>query len=79
MVKTTKLKAGAIKNALKGSKVATVKVQIKDLKSTKGLTGKALTSAKTFNKKANATNAKYVKTYKKIFTKKICGKKVTVK
>ena len=55
VVKTTKLKAATVKNALKGSKVTTVKVQVK------------------------TSNAKYVKTYKKIFTKKICGKKVTVK
>ena len=34
----------SIKNALKGSKVKTVKVQVQQLKSTKGLKGKALNS-----------------------------------
>ena len=79
VIKSTKLTEKSIKNALKGSKVKTVKVQIKALKSTKGLSGKKLKKAQEYNKKAKATNKKYVKQYKKIFTKKICGKKVTVK
>ena len=78
-VKTKKLTKKSVKNALKGSKVSTVKVQIKALKSTKGLKGKALKKAKQYNTNAKKLNKQYVKKYKKIFTKKICGKKAKVK
>ena len=51
------LKKAGIKNALKGSKIKTVKVKVGSKK----------------------VNKKFVKKYKKIFTKKICGRKVKVK
>lgn len=72
---TKKLTKKGVKNALKGSKVKTIKVKIKSTKSAKGLKGKALKAAKKYNKKVKALNAKYVKKYKKFFTKANCGKK----
>lgn len=57
ILKTKLLKKSKVKNALKGSKVKTVKVRLGSKK----------------------LNKKYVKKYKKIFTKKIVGRKVTVK
>ncbi|MBQ9003169.1 MAG: InlB B-repeat-containing protein [Eggerthellaceae bacterium] len=56
LVKTKKLKKAKVKESLKGSKVAKVKVMIG-------------------SKKANR---KYVKLYKKVFAKKVVGKKVQV-
>jgi len=69
------------KNAFKGSKATKVTVKSKKLKkaSVKGsLKGSKVKTVKVKvgNKKANKT---YVKKYKKIFTKKNAGKKVTVK
>ena len=84
--KTKKVTVGANvdtidKQAFKGSKVATVVLKTKDLtkKSVKGsLKGSKVKTVqvKVGSKKVNKT---YVKKYKKIFTKKIAGKKVTVK
>ena len=78
-ITSTKLTKKSVKNALVNSNVKTVKVQVKQLKSTKGLKGKALRNAQNYNKKAQATNAKYAKKYAKFFTKANCGKKVIVK
>ena len=79
VVKSSKLKAGSVKGAFKGSNVKTVKVAAKDQKPIKGLKGKALKKAKAANKKAKAYNKKLAKKYKKLMTKKVVGKKVKVK
>lgn len=56
-VQTKKLTKKRVKNALKGSKVKTVRIDMAGSK----------------------THAKYAKKYKKIFTKKVAGKKAAVK
>ena len=69
------------KQAFKGSKVKTVILKTKDLtkKGVKGsLKGSKVTTVKV-KVGAKKANQKFVKKYKKIFTKKIAGKKVTVK
>ena len=71
------------KNAFKTyKKVKTLEVKSKKLtkKSVKNaLKGSKIKTVKVNVAKKNATNKKYVKKYKKIFTKKNAGKKVTVK
>ena len=56
-----------------------VKVKVRGLKSTKGLSGKKLKAAKKYNAKAKAHNKKIARKYAKFMTKKVVGKKVTVK
>ncbi len=70
------------KNAFKGSKVKTVVVKSKKLtkKSVKGsLKGSKVKTIKVDVSKKKAADKKYVKKYKKIFTKKNAGKKAAVK
>ncbi|MGI6034158.1 MAG: hypothetical protein ACOX69_12125, partial [Coriobacteriales bacterium] len=69
------------KNAFKGSKAKTIVVKTKKLtkKSVKGsLKGSKVKTVKV-NVGKTKVDKKYVKKYKKAFTKKNCGKKVTVK
>ena len=69
------------KNAFKGSKVTTVTVKTKLLKKA-GVKGCLKGSrVKTIKVKvgSKSVNKKYIKKYKKIFTKKNAGKKVTVR
>ena len=69
------------KNAFKGTKIKTIVVKTKKLtkKSVKGsLKGSKVKAVKVKIGKAKV-NKKYVKKYKKIFTKKNAGKKVKVK
>jgi hypothetical protein len=69
------------KNAFKGSKATTIIIKTKKLKKAKvkgSLKGSKVKTIKVKVGKKKA-NKKYVKKYKKIFTKKNAGKKVTVK
>ena len=71
VLKTAKLTKKSVRGAFEGSSIKTVKVQVKDLKPTRGLKGKALEKAKKHNKKARAYNRKVAKKYKKFMTKKV--------
>ena len=76
--KVTKISANAFKNY---SKVKTLEIKSKKLKKAKvkkSLKGSKVTTIKV-NVGNKKTNKKYVKNYKKIFTKKNAGKKVKVK